>query len=673
MAPNLFKKLTYLITLTALSFTTSFSQKVSIEKLVNKVFAQPDYEAQLAMNLHLTDSLFYTNNAKFHYYFLDSLVNRAHRSQNIKLEASALMSKGSFYSSKGNNFNSIETVRKAIVLYEKIKGYNGLNSAYTNLGNTYFYMGEFEKALEYYKLAVESIKNITKSTINTESSIASLYNNMGSVYCSKNDFKYGRVYFEMAHAIWGKQHDSISIAYVYNNYAQIFMGDNKMDSALYYYEFALKIKNKLGTLDDKIDARNNLGAFYIRDDKPLISLKYLKEALKLLDTLIYSRQLVACYENLYTAYNMLADTKNEYKYFKLHAAAGDSASNNEQLSNITKLELQFEFGKIHLSDSIKSVEEIKLKDVKLESGKKQSYFLILILILTIIALSIIYSRFKLTKKQKQIIEEQKHIVDVKNKEILDSIIYAKRLQEAILPPLSLLKKYLPESFVFYKPKDIVAGDFYWMFVSENSTHQFTNSSSHQILIAAADCTGHGVPGAMVSVVCSNALDRAVKEFGLIEPGKILDKVRELVIETFEKSENDVKDGMDISLLLIDPAKKIVQWSGANNRLLYIQNNELKEIKANRESVGKSDYQKPFITHAMTYEKGMTFYLFTDGYIDQFGGEKMKKININNFKELIKKHQNSSLNEQNAVINDYFLQWKGAHEQIDDITILGIKI
>ena len=169
------------------------------------------------------------------------------------------------------------------------------------------------------------------------------------------------------------------------------------------------------------------------------------------------------------------------------------------------------------------------------------------------------------EEQKIVVEHQKALVEEKNKEVLDSITYAKRLQDAILPPLSVIKKYLPESFVLYKPKDIVAGDFYWM-----------ERSGDNILIAACDCTGHGVPGALVSVVCSNALNRALNEFKIRDTGKMLDKVRELVLETFVKSEGKVKDGMDVSFCAINTTTNVVEWSGAYNPLWYIQQGEMKE-------------------------------------------------------------------------------------------------
>jgi serine phosphatase RsbU (regulator of sigma subunit) len=260
------------------------------------------------------------------------------------------------------------------------------------------------------------------------------------------------------------------------------------------------------------------------------------------------------------------------------------------------------------------------------------------------------------------IVKQKHVVEEKQKEIIESITYAKRLQEAILPPFEFVNKYLPENFILYKPKDIVAGDFYW---AEKMDDLF--------FIAAADSTGHGVPGAMVSVVCSNALNRSLKEFKETETGKILDKTRELVLQTFEKSTSEVKDGMDVSLLCIDNKNKKIFWSGANNPLWYVENNGLKEIKADKQPIGKTDYPKPFTTHQIDYFKNTVFYLFTDGYADQFGGPGGKKFKYKQFSELLVKNHLQSFNEQSNILDKTFNDWKGELEQVDDVCLIGIRI
>ena len=258
--------------------------------------------------------------------------------------------------------------------------------------------------------------------------------------------------------------------------------------------------------------------------------------------------------------------------------------------------------------------------------------------------------------------KQKEVIEMKNKDITDSINYAKRIQDAILPTTASFKALFPDSFFLFKPKDIVSGDFYWL-----------SEINDRVFIAAADCTGHGVPGAMVSVVCSNALNRAVKEFEITEPGKILDKVRELVLETFAKSQADVKDGMDISLACFDPHTKQVQWSGANNSFWYVRGDELNEIVADKQPIGKADNPRPFTTHTITAQKGDSIYLYTDGYADQFGGPQGKKFMKKRFKELLVNLRNISMKEQWKAIDRTIVEWQGPGEQIDDILVIGIKV
>jgi len=285
--------------------------------------------------------------------------------------------------------------------------------------------------------------------------------------------------------------------------------------------------------------------------------------------------------------------------------------------------------------------------------------------------------------QKDEVENQKHIVEEKQKEILDSIHYAKRLQEAILPPLKFIDEYLPNNFVLYQPKDVVAGDFYW-----------AETKDDKFFIAAADCTGHGVPGAMVSVVCSNALNRTVNEFGITDTGKILDKTRELVLETFAKGNAEVKDGMDISLLCIDKQINKAFWSGANNPLWYVQSSvtssevekstssgldsarpdiQLIEIKADKQPIGKTDHAKPFTTHEIALQEGMLFYLFTDGFADQFGGPKGKKFKYKQLEELLITNANKNMSDQHEILSQQFDLWKGDLEQVDDVCVIGVRV
>jgi serine phosphatase RsbU (regulator of sigma subunit) len=274
---------------------------------------------------------------------------------------------------------------------------------------------------------------------------------------------------------------------------------------------------------------------------------------------------------------------------------------------------------------------------------------------------------RLILEQKGEIEQQHFVLEEQHKEITDSINYAKRIQDAILPPLTMVREHIPDSFILYKPKDIVAGDFYWL---ESVT---TNDKEQIILFAAADCTGHGVPGAMVSIVCHNSMNRAVREFNLIEPHQILDKTRELVVETFEKSHNEVHDGMDIALCSIDKTTNKLIYAGANNGLYLIRNHELIEYKPDKQPIGNYHHIKPFNKHEIQLKKGDVIYMYTDGYADQFGGEKGKKFKYKPFKELLLSIHNKPLDEQHELMQKAFIEWQGNLEQIDDVCIIGMRL
>lgn len=255
-----------------------------------------------------------------------------------------------------------------------------------------------------------------------------------------------------------------------------------------------------------------------------------------------------------------------------------------------------------------------------------------------------------------------NLIRKKNKEILDSINYAKRIQSAILPPIKLVREYLTDSFILYKPKDIVAGDFYWIEIVED-----------KVFFTAADCTGHGVPGAMMSVMCSNALSKAVKELEIYQPAKILDKTVEILEEHFAKSEEEVKDGMDIALCCLDLKTKKLQYAGANNPLYHISKGELKEIKPDKQPIGKYDDRRPYTNHSIDITSGDCFYIFTDGFADQFGGPNEKKFKYKPFKQLLLDNHNRPMNEQKDILDKTIENWKGQLEQVDDVCIIGLRI
>lgn len=270
---------------------------------------------------------------------------------------------------------------------------------------------------------------------------------------------------------------------------------------------------------------------------------------------------------------------------------------------------------------------------------------------------------KVADRTKEVVE-QKEIIEEVYTEIQDSIHYAQRLQQAILPSFDDIKKTIPEHFILFKPKDVVSGDFYWF-----------EENDHFAFIAAADCTGHGVPGAMVSVVCSNALNRSVNEFKLTGAAEILNKTRELVIETFAKSGDNVKDGMDIALCVIQKSRKLLQYAGANNPLWIIHQNgaEVEEVKPDKQPIGLYEGMASFNDHIIDIQDGDQFYIFTDGYADQFGGERGKKLKYKPFKQLLLAHASNSMKDQHIAFSQFFHEWQGEFDQLDDVCLIGFKV
>ena len=381
----------------------------------------------------------------------------------------------------------------------------------------------------------------------------------------------------------------------------------------------------------------------------------------------------------------LKNYKNAYGYLLKNIELFEKNNNAEKTSDLIKTE----------ESNVKKQKQLEIdlaNEQKANEVKIKNISFIALGISFLLICGIVFSLVKINKSKKTIslqkneTEKQKHLVDEKQKEIIESITYVKCLQEAILPPQAFIDEHIKENFILYKPKDLVAGDFYWAHFSPSPLGR---AGEGTFFIAAADSTGHGVPGAMVSVVCSNALNRTIKEFKETEPGKILDKTRELVIETFEKSTSEVKDGMDISLLCIDSKNKTISWSGAHNSLWYISESEssrlsvraesrtdskeLVEIKADKQPIGKTEYPKPFTTHQIEYKEGTTFYLFTDGFADQFGGPNGKKYMAKNFKQVLVANSHLPFSKQKEVLEQTFQNWVGDLEQVDDVCVVGIRI
>jgi sigma-B regulation protein RsbU (phosphoserine phosphatase) len=268
------------------------------------------------------------------------------------------------------------------------------------------------------------------------------------------------------------------------------------------------------------------------------------------------------------------------------------------------------------------------------------------------------------KKSRDIIEDYAKDQEYKNKLITYSIKYAKNIQNAVMHSRDKILESFREYFLLFKPKDIISGDFYW-----------SHAVNDNIIVAVIDCTGHGVPGALMSMLGVTFLNEIVNIDGIINPNMILNSLREKIINALGQKgiSDEVHDGMDASIISINKKQNTLQFSGANNSLFLIRERELHIFKGNTMPVGYEDNMEDFTSCELTLSANDVIYLFSDGYSDQFGGEKGKKLKINSFKEILLDIHLKSMTEQNEILNQHFEQWKGDLEQVDDVTVLGIRI
>ena len=539
--------------------------------------------------------------------------------------------------------------------YEKLSGINEKN-------------GDLDLAINYQKKAIEFYKKIKNDNYYIVA-----YINLANYYLDKNDIKSALKYYWFVESKLKSEHLEKYESYVYNGIAVCCDYQGELIQSLEYYEKSKNaiIKNAPNDISSLAVAYNNIGTLQNENQEYLSSIQNLEESLKLFLKLDDRKSTLDVYYNLALSNKNAKKMKESNQYLWKYVALKDSIFDDETKQMIHDLSIKYQ--------SEKKEQENKILAKENEKKQQSIYFSFAVILLITLILIVIFRNNRIKEKanktleeKKQIIEDYSHtlekqhaLLEKKTREVTDSIKYAERIQGAILPPEQKWNHILPNSFIFYQPKDILSGDFYW--IAEIDSHVF---------IAAADCTGHGVPGALISIVNFNLLNKAVLEKGLINPNEILDTVNIWLTETLNQkdSESRIKDGMDISLISIDKSSKECVFTGANNPLYLFSNNELNEFKGDKFPVGGyiHDEINNFVNHKIQLKQGDTLYLFSDGYADQFGGEKGKKYKYKPFKEALSKAKDLPINQQKAFLNETHLSWKGDLEQTDDILIIGIQ-
>ena len=582
--------------------------------------------------------------------------------------AMSLNNIGTIYDNQGDVTKALEYYHKSLKIREKINDKSGIAIGLNNIGFVYDNQGELSTALEYYQ---KSLK--IKEEMGDKNGIATSFNNIAAIFYKKKDVSKAIEYFQKSLEVREEIGDKKGIAICLNNIGGMYKNQEDISKAIEYFQKSLEVREEIGDKQGIAICLNNIGGIYKNQKELFKALDYANKSLAIAQEIGYPENIRDAAELLSQIYEQQGKNKEALEMYKLHITMRDSIKNEETQKTVLKQQAKYEYEKQKTIDDKEHEKQLAIEHQSKEKQQILAYATTAGLGFVGIFLIFVFNRLKVTRKQKDIIELAHTELEVKNKEITDSIQYAKRIQSAILPSEKVVKEYLRDSFILYKPKDIVAGDFYWLETIKTGDHHPSNfpQGENLVLFAAADCTGHGVPGAMVSVVCNNGLNRSVREHGLIEPGKILDKTREIVVQEFEKSEEEVKDGMDIALCSLEG--NTLKYAGAHNPLWLIRKGELIENKADKQPIGKFENQQPYTTHTIELQKGDTIYIFSDGYADQFGGEQGKKMKTTNFKKLLLSIQGDSMDKQKELIDKAFENWKGNLEQLDDVCVIGVKI
>jgi serine phosphatase RsbU (regulator of sigma subunit)/Tfp pilus assembly protein PilF len=596
---------------------------------------------------------------------------------NKKEIATTLNSIGYIYEHQGDIPQALEYYSQSLKIREEIGNKKEIAVSLNNIGVIYSEQDESIKAIEYFK---KSLK--IREEVGDKKGIATSLNNIGTHYDrQKNGIKALEYYtksLKIEEEIGHKEGIATSlnnIGYVYYYYYSDY------SNAFKYYEKALKLQNESGDKEGVVVSLTDIGRIFIKQKTYNKALEYNLMGMKLAKDLGFPEIIKSSAKQLNTIYKALGDYKAALENYELYIAMRDSIINNENKKASIKSQLKYEYEKKAAADSVKVMEEKKVVALQFKQEKTQRFALYGGLALVLVFAGFMFNRFRVTQKQKNIIVlkeketlQQKHIIEEKHKEITDSINYAERIQRSFLATKELLDENLSSLrggteggggyFVLFKPKDVVSGDFYWS----------AKLSDGNFALATADSTGHGVPGAIMSLLNVTSLEKAIEHY--TNPADILNHTRQTIIERLKKDGSDEggKDGMDCSLLVFDYANKQLHIAAANNPVWIIRDNKLIEIKPDKMPVGKSDKQDlSFTTHTLELQKGDTIYTLTDGFPDQFGGDKGKKFMSKKLKELLLANVHLPIAQQKELLDSTFKNWVGDLEQVDDVTVIGIKV
>ncbi len=601
---------------------------------------------------------------------------------NKKVSAVILDNIGQVYENTYQYEKAVKFYEQSLDISKNLNEKEEESLMYDKIANIYIEQNDPGKAIENYQKSLEIDKDL-----NREENVAATLNNMGSMYYNLGEYNDAKELYEQSLDVTRKIGDQKQVSIALNNIGNINYDWNKYRKAIDFYKQSIEIKQGIGYKRGIAASLHNIGNAYKGLKEYNQAIEYYKQSSELAGEINYPEVVARNNRAFSEVYSLLNDYKKAYEYEKLfadlkHTIQDEKTQIFEGISKereedkgvlIAALRRQIQKQKLLAEyESIRRQKELEIKNLELSNEKertKRQRFIILAglmgLIILIIFICMIYKQYVQKKKANTELIAKNKVISYQKQQITDSIRYASRIQKAVLPPEEYVTRIVPQHFILNIPRDIVSGDYYW-----------TTQREDESIIAVADCTGHGVPGAFMSMLGIAFLNEIVNKTATARSHEILGQLRNNIMSSLHQTgrEDEAKDGMDIALIIINLESKMLQYSGAHNSLYIIRDKKLREVKADKMPIGISArYDKPFSNHKIQLQKNDMLYIFSDGYMDQFGGEHKKKFGARRFRELLLEIHHKQLGEQKNILEESFAGWKGKYDQIDDILVMGIRV
>jgi len=659
-----------------------------VDSLLTELSAAEEDTLKIPMLFELGEQYRYNQPDSALIYFQEAL-EISEQQGSLRLQGNSKRYIGMVKESQGMYDKALEEYFAALTFYEKAGLRQGIASSYNDIAIIHYFQESLELCMEYLTLSFE-----IKKELGDQEGMANYYTNMSSLYTSLGQYEESLGYTLKSIDLYKELDDQIGIAVGYGNIGTIQFHLRNYEASLENHLQSVEIHQEINNKDGMAHSLSNVAGLYMlmadsaaRTDNQ--RQEYIKQAI------IYGNRAYGLADELDAVYvqNYAASTlKNAYRetgnpgkaleYAEIFIITRDSLFNEEKTRAIEEMDTKYETEKkqqqIELQES-----QIMARDAKIQQQKTLRNALItgllgVVLIIIVVVLAYIQKRrdnWKIKEKNEQILEANEELtvlneaISKQNNEIMDSISYAQRIQTAMMPPVSYFNELLDEAFILYKPRDIVSGDFFWI----RQVNQY-------IILAAADCTGHGVPGAFMSLLGISYLNEIVQRREITQASEVLNELRRQIKNSLRQhgQPDETKDGIDMALCVIDQKKRNLQYAGAFNPLYLIReeqgNAELMEYKADRMPLGyHHGKDRAFTNHDIKLEIGDTFYIFSDGFIDQKGGPDQKKFMSKEFKNLLQGIHDLPLFDQKNILEKTLSSWMGDQDQIDDILVVGVRV